>query len=135
MLLRKAAVARLLFLGLVGFFASTRVQIFVHFVDDVCVLQAMAEGAVAPFTLPLTLLHSNTHTRVSYLRHGHAGDHLPNKTQRRSQCSLAARGQTDGRTGLPLDCCVAEAAQPVGQTLPADDSTSVSDTIIKQKIG
>ena len=66
-LLRKAAVARLLFLGLVGFFASTRVQIFVHFVDDVCVLEAMAERAVAPFTLPLTLLYSNTHTRVAHL--------------------------------------------------------------------
>jgi hypothetical protein len=51
----------------------------------------------APFTLPLTLLHSNTHTRVALLQQGHAGDHLPNKTQRRSQCSLAARGrQTDG---------------------------------------
>ena len=107
------------------------------FVDDVCVLQAMAEGAVAPFTLPLTLLHSNTHTRVVLLQQGHAGDHLPNKTERAASAASQpvqprSQGQTDGRTAL--DCRVAEAAQPNGQTLPAD-STGVCDTIIKQKIG
>ena len=64
----------------------------------------------APFTLPLTLLHSNTHTRVAHLRQGHAGDHLPNKTQRAA--SAASQPGADRQTDcLGLLCSRSSAAR------------------------